>query len=61
MVAVVARNEEDEVYEAIFTTEKKIHRSMMAVAVVLRPPWGPAPGAKAYNNQQTYFATGRRC
>jgi hypothetical protein len=29
--------------------------------VILRPPWGPAPCAKAYNNQQTYYAKVLHC
>jgi hypothetical protein len=45
---------------AISTTAGKKNRLIMMVAVVLRPPWGPAPGAEAYNNQQIYYATGRR-
>ena len=37
---------------------KFAHQTMMALAAVLRPPWGPTPGFYAYNNQQTYYGTG---
>ncbi len=30
-------------------------------AVVARPPWCPTPGAKAYNNQPTYYTIDLRC
>jgi hypothetical protein len=35
-----------------------VHRLIMAAAVVLQLPLGPTPSNKAYNNQQTYYATG---
>jgi hypothetical protein len=44
MVAVAAKYEEEEQEVMIPTTGKFIPRPIMAVAVVLRPPWGPTPG-----------------
>jgi hypothetical protein len=42
------------------TKQKNAHQTMMAVAAVLRLPWGPTPGFYAYNNQQTFndYGTG---
>jgi hypothetical protein len=42
------------------TKQKNAHQTMMAVAAVLRLPWGPTPGFYSYNNQQTYndYGTG---
>ena len=39
----------------IFPTQDE---NQLAVAAVLLLPWGPTPSAEAYNNQDTYYATG---
>ncbi len=45
MAVVAAKSEEEEQEETTPTTGEFAHRSIMAVAVVLRPPaWGPPPG-----------------
>jgi hypothetical protein len=51
MVAAVAKYEEEEREMMISTTGEFAHQSIMAVAIVLRPPCGPTPGFYAYNNQ----------
>jgi hypothetical protein len=49
--------EEEEQKVTITATQEITHRSIMAIAMVLRPQWGATPGFYAHNNQQTYFAT----
>jgi hypothetical protein len=58
VAAAEAKLEEEKREETIPTTCEFAHQSIMAVAIVLPPPWGPTPGFSAYNNQQTYYATG---
>jgi hypothetical protein len=43
MAAAAAKSEEEEQEETIPTTGEFAHQSIMAVAIVLRPPWGPTP------------------
>ncbi len=61
MAEVAAKKEEEEQEEMNPTTGEFAQRSIMVAAIVLRSPWGPTPGFKAYNNQQTYYATGLHC
>jgi hypothetical protein len=42
--AVAAKSEEEEQEEMIPTTGEFAHRLIMAIAIVLQPPWGPTPG-----------------
>ncbi len=43
-MAVAMKWEEEEWEVTITTTREFAHQSIMAVAVVLRPPWGATPG-----------------
>jgi hypothetical protein len=44
VAAVVAKSKEEDQEETFPTTGEFAHQSIMAVAVVLQPPWGPTPG-----------------
>jgi len=44
LAAVVVKSEEEEQEAKISTTGKFTHQSIMAVAIILRPPWGSTPG-----------------
>jgi hypothetical protein len=44
VVAAAAKSEEEEQEEMIPTTGELAHQSIMAVAIVQRPPWVPTPG-----------------
>jgi hypothetical protein len=44
VAAVVAKYEEEEQEVTIPTTGKFVRQPIMAVAVILWPPWGPTPG-----------------
>jgi hypothetical protein len=44
VAAAAAKSEEEEWEETIATADEFAHQSIMAVAVVLRPAWGPTPG-----------------
>jgi hypothetical protein len=35
-----------------------MHQLIMAATIVIWPPWGHTSGAKAYNNQKSFYATG---
>jgi hypothetical protein len=44
MAAVATKKEEEEQEVTIPTTGKSVPRSIMAVAIILWPPWVPTPG-----------------